>query len=533
MYFKLISIGFLAIFISCQSSNVEEELVTKPNILLLLADDMGYSDLGCFGGEITTPNLDQLAANGIRFTHFYNAARCCPTRASLLTGLYPHQAGMGGMVKHQPTDTGYAYQGYLNKTCLTIAEALKPAGYRSYISGKWHVGEFKGTWPLDRGFDRYYGLISGVMNYWNIHKGKNKTIKRTFLRDNEIINDEIQGGIYATNAYTEEAIHFLNTHFEENADQPFFLYLAHQAPHWPIHAPDSMIRKYIPLYQSGWDTLRKDRLHRMKSLGIIPKDQALSPIDSLSADWKQLTEAQKDTMVQKMATYAAMIDIMDQNIGRVVNQLKNLDAFENTLILFLSDNGASHESGPLGHNFRPDLTGPIGSEDSYHSYGLSWANASNTPYRKFKSTTFEGGTSTPMIMHWGAGISEKGVIKNTRAHIIDLLPTFLELAQTTYPKTYNEHKIQPLEGKSLVPILQNSTQEIRNETEPLFWEHEGNKAVLKGPWKIVQRSKNPYWSLYNIQNDRIEMEDLSDQFPKIKSELIAEYESWAKRVKVQ
>ncbi|MEM9325873.1 MAG: sulfatase-like hydrolase/transferase, partial [Bacteroidota bacterium] len=355
---------------------------TQPNVLLIMADDMGYSDLGCYGSEINTPNLDGLAAGGLRFTQFYNAARCCPTRASLLTGISPHRAGMGGMVQRQPAEEPHAYQGYLNDQCVTIAEVLKPAGYRTYMSGKWHVGEFRPVFPVDRGFDRYYGLISGAMNYWNITKGKNLNVERQFVEDTTLINDQVKDGFYSTHAYTQKALEYLDDHFQDHGDSPFFMYIAHQAPHWPLHAPDSAIAKYRGKYKMGWEALRHERYARMKEMGLTTYE--LSPLDGNTADWESLSEEQKDSMDLKMAIHAAMIDVMDAGIGRVIQRLEAQGELDNTLIMFLSDNGASSESGSFGHNFRRDLTETMGSENSYHSYGSSWANASNTPFRKFK-----------------------------------------------------------------------------------------------------------------------------------------------------
>lgn len=530
--FLILSLCICFILQGCTTTE-NAESSKQPNVLLIMADDMGYSDLGCYGGEINTPHLNQLASEGLRFTQFYNAARCCPTRASLLTGLSPHVAGMGGMVNGQPTDSPNAYQGYLNEQCLTIAEALRPAGYRNYMVGKWHVGEFRPVFPLDRGFDQYYGLISGAMNYWNIGKGKSKNVHRQFVEDTTNINDEVANGFYATSAYSNKAVEFINGHFDEHQDQPFFMYLAHQAPHWPLHAPDSMIAKYRGKYKNGWSQLRQERYQRMQAMGIIAKDQGLSPLDENTADWESLSPGQKDTMDLKMAIYAAQIELMDQGIGQVIQTLEAQGELDNTLIFFLSDNGASPESGALGRNFRPDLTGPIGSENSYHSYGSSWANASNTPYRKFKSYTFEGGFATPMIARWGAQIANPNTLSPAVGHIIDLMPTILDAGGASYPAQANDQTLHPLEGKSLLAVLKGETTQVRTDEEPIFWEHQENKAIRMGKWKLVKSKRVPEWKLFDLDKDRSELNDVAEQFPEIKAKLLATYQTWEQKVGVQ
>ena len=357
---------------------------TQPDIVLVLVDDMGYSDIGCYGGEIETPNLDRLARNGLRFTQFYNAARCCPTRAALLTGLYPHQAGVGKMVSQKPSKRPSPTQGYLNQRCVTIAEVLKPAGYRCYMSGKWHVGEFRPAWPIDRGFDRYYGLISGGMNYFDITKPKRKGLKRVFARDDQRLTPGGEG-FYSTDAFTNEALASVDGHVKAHGSRPFFLYLAFNAPHWPLHAPTELIRKYQGRYLDGWETLRRERYARMIEAGLIRPEWKLSPPDG--RNWDELSDEQKRELDLRMAIYAAMVDRMDWNIGRVIDRLRELKRLDNTLFLFLSDNGACHEGGLLGGDFRPDLKGPTGTADSYRTYGQSWSNAGNTPFRKHKHWT--------------------------------------------------------------------------------------------------------------------------------------------------
>ncbi len=516
-----IPLAFVASLLQHNPASSDSIAVTgaqKPNILLIMADDMGYSDIGCFGGEIRTPNLDALAGGGIRFTQFYNAARCCPTRASLLTGLYPHQAGMGAMVGGKGPGP---YQGYLNDTCVTIAEVLRQAGYATYMSGKWHVGENRQHWPLERGFDRYYGLISGAMNYFNIEKGKRKNIARGFALDNKPLRPGGEG-FYLTDAITEHAVKFIKEH--PPAAKPFFQYVAYTAPHWPLHALPEDIARYRGKYMGGWTELRQKRLSRLRELGVIDPQWPLSDTDPGAADWEKVED--KKTMDLKMAIYAAQIDRMDQGIGKVIAALKDKGLFENTLVMFLSDNGASSESGALGHNFRPDLKGEIGTEDSYHSYGLSWANASNTPFRKFKKYTHEGGIATPFIVSWPARVKGAGRIVHHPMHLVDVMSSCVDAAAAAYPKEHKGKAIQPMEGQSFLPFLGGKVEAVARD---LYWEHYGNCAVRSGHWKLVKSNKSK-WELYDLMADRTELKDLAAKHPERVRELQGKYEAWAERV---
>lgn len=511
------------------SGHAETAVRTQPNIVLIMADDLGFSDIGCYGGEIQTPNLDALAADGLRFPRFYNAARCCPTRASLLTGLYPHQAGMGRMVTHagvseKPKDLDRGpYQGYLADNTATIAEALRPAGYRCYLSGKWHVGEFRPYWPVDRGFDRYYGMVSGAMNYFgDLDRGKATKNKRIFAEDDRPITPPKEG-FYTTDAFTDQAIAMLGSHPK---DAPFFLYLAYNAPHWPLHAHPEDIARYRGRYRDGWAALRAQRYERMKEIGIIAPAWALSPPDPEAADWEALDDAKRDEMDLKMAVYAAQVDCMDRNIGRLVGQLKQMGCFENTLVLFLSDNGACHETGALGKNHRPDLTGPIGSIDSFHSYGRSWSNASNTPFRLHKHWAHEGGCASPLIAHWPEGIATRGALHGQVGHVIDLLPTFLDLAGTPHPSENAHGPVQPLPGISLAPCFNSSDTRERE----LYWEHFGNRAARIGDWKLVADGKNGPWELYNLAEDRTELKNRVKDLPDKAAALEKQWRAWARHV---
>jgi len=498
--------------------------VKRPNIVLVMADDMGFADLGCYGSEINTPNLDRLAADGLRFTQFYNTARCCPTRASLLTGLYPHQAGVGGMTdgRGDVNPTG-PYQGYLNDKCVTIAEVLKTAGYTTLMAGKWHVGETRPHWPVDRGFDHYYGLISGAANYFDITKGKRQCITRRFAIDGKP-HVPAPKNFYITDAFTDNAIKFLDRYAA--ADKPFFLYLAYTAPHWPLHAWPDDIARYKGKYIKGWDELRKQRYKRMIDMGIIDPKWKLSPRDEGAVPWESVED--KELMDHKMAVYAAQIDRMDQNIGKVLAKLKDMGAEDNTLVMFLSDNGACHETGPLGFDNRKNGL-PPGGVDSYMSYGQSWANAGNTPFRMFKKYTHEGGIATPFIARWPAIIKNKGALTSQVGHIIDVMATCVDVAGADYPTQYKGRQIIPPQGKSLLPVFAVAQ---RKGHEYLFWEHQTHEAVRNGKWKLVA-SRRGNWELYDIEADRTELNDLADKHPDIVRRLKTKYEQWAAGVGVR
>lgn len=500
----------------------------RPNIIVILADDMGFSDLGCYGSEIRTPNIDKLASGGVRFTHFYNTARCCPTRASLLTGLYSHQAGIGHMVE----DRGFpAYRGDLNDRCVTVAEVLKTAGYRTALSGKWHVTPLtagKDNWPRQRGFERFFGLIGSVRSYYD---------PPTLTRDNE----PIQAGkdFYLTDAITDHAVDYLAEFGKQK--EPFFLYVAYTAPHWPQHALADDIARYRGKYKKGWDALRQERHARQIEMGLIDKRWELPPRDADAPAWTE--EKNPDWQDARMAVYAAMIDRMDQGVGRILKQLQESGRQDNTLILFLSDNGGCAEDIPTawrGLRFpektrtgKPTKVGndPAvlpGPEDVFQSYGLPWANASNTPFRLYKHWVHEGGIATPCIAHWPAVI-HKPSITHQPGHVIDIMATCLEAAAADYPKKHKERDITPLEGKSLLPIFQGKT---RPGHDALFWEHEGNRAVRAGKWKLVSRF-GMGWELYDLDADRTELHDRSAKEPALVKDLSTKYDAWAPRIGVQ
>ena len=516
---KLIPALFALLLLTC-SLRAQKK---SPNIIIILADDMGYSDIGCFGGDAMTPNLDEMAQRGLRMTQFYNASRCCPTRASLLTGLYQHQAGVGDMMNTRPQP---AYQGYLNNNCVTIAEALKEGGYNTFMAGKWHVGQAQDHWPRKRGFDRYFGLIDGASSYFGLYPYRPNQKLTLALDDAPFTPSD---GYYSTDAYTDYAIRFIKE--SKGSGKPFFLYLAYQAPHWPLHALPEDIARYKGKFMKGWQKLREERLTRMIRLGVVPKGTPLSPPDPHVPAWDSLTDKEKADWDEKMAVYAAMIDRMDQNIGRLRKQLKEMGEADNTVIMFLSDNGGSSES-IKGNGFLPAIleagTRPSSDPSSFTSYGFSGANVSNTPFRLFKHWEYEGGTATPFIAY-GPSIVKPGTVSQQPGHIIDLMNTCLDLAHTPYPAVYHQNTIKPTEGLSLVPLFKRAKWQGH---DALFFEHEGNRAVRKGQWKLVSEFPENKWFLYDMENDRSELRDLSQKYPEKVKELTSLYEEWAKRAEV-
>jgi len=506
----------------------------RPNIVLIMSDDMGFSDLGCYGGEIHTPNLDALAADGLRFTQFYNCARCCPTRASLLTGLYPHQAAVG----HMMGDLGYdSYRGDLSPHSVTIAEVLHAAGYRTYMVGKWHVTRFAGpdgpkhNWPLQRGFEKFYGTITGAGSYYD---------PTTLCRGNTFITPQNDPEykperFYYTEAISDNAVAFINQHYQESPGKPFFLYVAYTAAHWPMHALEKDIAKYRGKYDQGYGYYRRRRFERLKQMGLINSHWELSP---QAGDWQKVKHPEWEARC--MEVYAAMVDNMDQGIGRIVETLKSHQALINQRWV-----GAIKDRTPMApdelqpkiwppmktRDGRPVRGGPEvmpGPEDTYISYGLNWANVSNTPFRGYKHLVHEGGIATPLIVHWPARIEQGGKLCHQPGHLIDIMATCVDVAGAEYPAEYRGRKIIPMEGRSLVPAFEDKPI----QREAIYWEHEGNRAVRQGKWKLVSRHGGP-WELYDMDADRTEMHDLAAKFPEKVEQLKALYQAWARRCGVQ
>lgn len=500
----------------------------RPNVLLIVADDLGFSDLGCYGGEIETSNLDDLANNGVRLTRFYSSGRCCPSRASILTGLYPHRAGLGHMVQ----DLGQpGYRGRLAKDAITIAQALEPAGYRSFISGKWHLGTDD---PTQHGFEQFYGTLVSAQTFWDpehyirLPSGSNKKSYQP-------------GTFYGTDALTDHALEFLAE--SRNTSNPWFLYLAYNAPHFPLQAPKEDIDKYIESYLVGWDQIRNQRLQKQKELGIVPIETSLSPRSwywdwggmesGTNPAWQEVPEDRQRDLVRRMAIYAAMVNIMDRNVGRIISDLTANDQLENTIIIFISDNGACAEWDPFGFDIKSSPNNILhrgtalenmGSPGTYHSVGSGWANASNTPWRLYKHYNHEGGISSPFIIHWPDGLNRNGMIEHKPAHIIDLMPTILEAANASYPNQFRGNSTAPLAGESLLRLLRGEVTEERS----FYFEHEGNRAVISESWKLTAlRGKE--WELYDIEVDRTEQHDLTAQHPELVAKLDKQWMEWAER----
>lgn len=519
----------------CSGTNAPDP--PRPNIIVIMTDDMGYSDPGCYGGEIKTPNIDLLAENGIRFTQMYNCARCCPSRASLLTGKYPHQVGLARNGQN------------LSMDAPTIAEVLREAGYRTGMAGKWHLSRTKAlpmkddqlkwlahqrdsgvfapleTYPSNRGFEEHWGVIWGVVDYFDPFS----------LVHNETAIKEVPEDFYITDFITEKSVEMIET-FSRGKD-PFFLYVAHTAPHWPLHALPEDIEKYRDTYKGGWDKVRNDRYRRMVEMGLI--DSLLYPLppNSSGKSWDECLDKEKEA--NHMAAHAAMVDRVDQGIGKILEKLREKGMYDNTLIFFLSDNGASYERGyPPGFDRPGETRGgetidydPFvpGSQTTWGYIGNAWASAINTPFRFWKKESYEGGACTPFIVHWPAGLKGmKNSVNRGVAHVMDILPTCIELAGTEYPVSINGQQTSPVEGASLIPLL---NKKIPSTHDTLYWEHEGGKAIRIGDWKMAALKNQP-WELFDLGKNRTETGDLSALYPDKVKEMNKLWEAWAERVGV-
>ncbi|MHB1556465.1 MAG: arylsulfatase [Isosphaeraceae bacterium] len=538
-------ISVAAAIVAIGASRAEDgpDSARRPNFVVIVLDDLGYGDLGCYGGEIRTPNIDRLAAGGLRFTRFYNAARCCPTRASLLTGLYPHQVGLARNGQD------------LTRDGATIAELLRARGYQTAMAGKWHLSQTRpldgrdagtrhlawlnhqaerdhpfarlDTYPVNRGFERHYGPIWGVVDYFDPFS----------LVDGTRPVEQVPRDFYLTDAITEKSVGYIREMARE--DRPFFLYVAHCAPHWPLHARPEDIARYRETYRRGWHALRESRYRRQVEMGLI--DPATHPLPELMGrgpDWDALDDEARKHQSALMAVHAAMVDRVDQGVGSIVRALEETKRLENTVIVVLADNGASPEryldpgfdrasqtrdGRPIRYRGRFEP----GSETTWGYIGAYWANAANTPYRYWKAESFEGGCHTPMIVHWPKGLAGRpGSTTAELGHVIDLMPTFLELASVTYPAKYAGHDLKPLEGRSLAPLWREPP---RAGHPALFFEHEGGRAVIAGDWKLVARPRGD-WELYHIAADATETHDLAGREPRRAAELEQMWRAWARRV---
>lgn len=545
-------VGAVGLLASCSMGAYSKRNSKRPNVIVILSDDMGYSDIGCYGSEIDTPVLDGLAKNGLRFTQFYNTARCCPTRASLMTGLYPHQAGVGHMMNDRGVD---GYRGELNRKCVTIAEVLKGAGYSTYMTGKWHVT--KGTavdgpkhnWPMQRGFERFYGTIHGAGSFWEPSSLVRDNTMVTLPTDTEYQPDETY---FYTDAISDNACRYIREH---DGGRPFFMYVAYTAAHWPMHARQRDIAKYRGKYDGGYRAIEKARLAKMKKLGVVSGDAEMSP---RAGKWGDVKDKKWEAAC--MEVYAAMVDSMDQGIGKIVGALKDEGVFDDTLILFMQDNGGCAESAGRSDKLNPRKDKPTlepvadgeqlysgsrpaqtrdgwpvrqgrvmpGPADTYIAYGKNWANVSNVPFREYKHWVHEGGISTPLVVSWPNGIKAKNELRHQPGHLVDIMATCVDVSGATYPAEYKGQSIKPMEGKSLAGAFGNKAI----EREALYWEHEGNRAVRVGKWKLVAKGRNGKWELYDIEADRSELHDLSEKQPGRAKKMADMWQTYAERANV-
>ncbi len=511
----------------------------RPNIIVILVDDMGFSDIGCYGGEIDTPNLDALARGGVRYSDFYNASRCCPTRASLMTGLHPHLTGIGHMTnppdsrRHDYGDNFPSYRGFLNRKCVTLAELLGSSGYSSYLAGKWHLGgDQKSRWPLQRGFDRFYGCIAGSTRFFSPDTDDREG--RGIFTDNQSVSkvrSTTERPYYTTDAFTDHGIKFIK---EGSSEKPFFLYLSYTAPHWPHQAHEEDIDKYRGKYMKGWDELRKERRQRQIELRLFGEKQKLAPRDEEVPAWSTLNLEKQKEMDLRMAVYAAMIDCIDQNVGKLIRTLKIREQFENTLILFLTDNGACAEGPALGRGEIVDIEKR--NLETNNNYGAAWANLSSTPFRLYKHFTHEGGSATPFIMHWPKAIEPQSKWYRSQAQLIDIFPTLLEVCGVNYPKTFHNNKLPSLRGISLAPSFSGKPL---NRKDPMFSEHENNAFMIDGKWKLVGKGVSAplgpildKWELYNLEEDRTELNDLAEKRNDRLKKMAKAWQAWSVADKV-
>jgi len=521
-----------------QTNEENYQQQTRPNIVMIIADDMGYSDMSLYGGEINTPNLDELAKAGMMLTHFYAAPTCSPTRSMVLSGVDNHQAGLGAMVEYMASNQKGkpGYEGYLNQRVVTIPNLLKDAGYHTYMAGKWHLGKQAGFLPSDRGFEQTFALLDGAADHYT-QRGYNPARPvASYSSNGEAV--ELPENFYSSDYYTNKLIEFIDSDRDDN--QPFFVYATYTSPHDPLQVPEKYIQKYLGQYEIGWDQLRENRFQRMKQLGLIAEDLELPPRWKTVQAWDSLTPEQQKYEAKTMAIYAGMIDNLDDNIGRLIDYLKEIGEYENTVFIFFSDNG------PEGANraqlerwqtwFEEDNINNsyenIGQPNSFVTLNPGWTQASSTPFLWYKGRVSEGGIRVPAIFAY-SGVIAANSRSDAFGSVLDLMPTVLEYAGVKHPGThYNGQEIYPIEGRSLEPVLAKKSDRVYSEEDTIAFElfGNGNSALFQGDWKIV-RLIQPWgdgeWKLYNIRQDPRELIDLSEQYPERLKEMIAAYEKYA------
>ncbi len=482
----------------------------KPNILVIITDDLGYSDPGCYGGDIPTPNIDRLAAEGMRMLNFHSNPVSSPTRASLMTGLYPTRAGVGRMGLRTATPE---YGDHLREDCTTIAENLRANGYATFTAGKWHLGSFDGERPAQRGFDRSYSVLAGAGDYYR---------PSSLCVDDVRVKPE-EKDYYLTYHITDNAVRYV----KESGEKPFFLYLAYSAPHWPLQAPKAEADKYFDFYMQGWDVLRQGRFERQRALGIISPQAVMPPRDERVPAWDSLNEADKRLWAGKMAVYAAMVNIVDQGIGKVIGALEEQGALDNTVIMFLSDNGACpHKSASYVPGTPADADAQTPGSSIWYNY--HWAQVSATPHYSYKRFTYQGGVDVPLIVRYPRGV-KAGTFSAVHAHAIDILPTCLDYTGSKLLGVFRGNPTQQLDGVSLKGVFKGSARPVH---EIIGWEHGGERGLLKGTWKIVWDRADGInaWQLFDLTRDGgVELQDLAGQYPGKLDELVQEYDAWAKR----
>ena len=558
-YIKYFLFLLTCLLIDSTETSAQTASKKRPNVLVILTDDMGFSDIGCFGSEIRTPNIDRLSKNGLLFNHFYNTARCSPSRAALLTGLYPHQAGMGYLSTENFSEPGYVDD--LSKNAVTMAEVFQQAGYATYMTGKWHLAKSmtrkgdQSNWPLQRGFQRYFGTLNGSGSFYD---------PGTLISNNTFITPSKD--FYYTNAISDTAAKFIK---ENPKGKPFFFYVAFTGAHWPLHAPEKEVEKYKGMYDKGWDETRKLRFQKLQKLGLISKETVLTERGVNIPAWEK--EPMKAWQSRLMEVYAAMVDVMDQGVGKIITALEKKGELDNTLIFYMHDNGGCAETlnsmqteiPPTAeeskiHYYSPDSAflgkkpdysragkfvrsgkGVMaGGADTWMTYGVAWANVSNTPFRLYKHWTHEGGIASPLIIHWPKGIQAKGKIIQQSSHLIDIMATCLDIAGIQYPTVYKGQSIQPLEGKSLFPAFSDK----KIDRAFIFWEHNGNRAIRVENWKLVSQTKiykhftsadELAWELYDLEKDPTEQKNLAAKYPEKVKALSEQWEKEAIRTKAK